>query len=149
VKSLSNEKKIDWEYLNRVIEGSRAGKKPKSEKMGIHIDFGKKTKRPGFSHSATSPKNSQQTQASPHKQTEDVEKLANLKVEGYSDDENEDELDEVEIVKKLEFYHKKSIQMEQIADKVERSFSLTKSATEDKIPELIKRKSSLKQELDN
>jgi hypothetical protein len=55
----------------------------------------------------------------------------------------------IAMVENLEFYRKKSAEMEDLANRVERKFSLTKHVSEEKIPELLKRKSSLQMNLES
>ena len=55
----------------------------------------------------------------------------------------------IAMVENLEFYRKKSVEMEDLANRVERKFSLTKQVSEEKIPELLKRKSSLQMNLES
>lgn len=42
-KSLSQEKNIDWEYLNKVIDRSKEEKKDINEKIALKINFKKRT----------------------------------------------------------------------------------------------------------
>ena len=75
-----------------------------------------------------------------------------MALDDSDDDKNPCDLDvktAIAMVENIEFYRKKSTEMEDLANRVERKFSLTKQVSEEKIPELLKRKSSLQMNLES
>lgn len=126
-----------------MIEGCKGEKKDPPKKVGVKINFGKGKK--GASSKGASKKESPKTV----EKTPDT--IDSLDIKGYSDDEEGDV--EVSAAEKtaegLEFYRRQSQQLKEKADTIERQFSLNKSVAEDKIPELLKRKTSLQQNLEN
>lgn len=102
VKSLSQEGKIDQVYLKKVIAASKGeGTKETPKEMKINFAMKKKpSKKPGDSKKIT---------------VEQVtDKLVDLKVDGYSDDEGEQAEKEVKVTKdlmtNLDFLKQKSSQ---------------------------------------
>jgi hypothetical protein len=139
-KSLSNDKNLDKAYLQKVIEGCKGETKKEPAKMGLKINIAKK-KEPK--------KPVEKTVAKPKDQvSNDLEKL-NIDIEDSSDEDalEADLLAQKQMDEKVEFYRKQSSQMMEVANKIERGFSLNKAVTEQKIPELLKRKTSLQQSL--
>jgi hypothetical protein len=138
VKSLSNPARIDQTYLNKVIEASRGDAKKEAKKIGISINVkGKKVpKDPATSGAAKQEQNIAQV----------TQKLEAIEIEGYSDDE--DEKADEHISTSVDFYRKQSEALNAAADKLERGFSLSKAVQEEKIPELMKRKTSMQQNLE-
>lgn len=118
VKSLSTQKNIDWNYLKKVTEASTGNEKKEPKKIGVNINFKKKPA-----------KGSKGDKAQTKEKEEVKENIENLDVAGYSDDENDEDL--MGVTKKtsenIEFYRRASQQMGEVADKVERSFSLNKA----------------------
>jgi hypothetical protein len=142
VKSLSNPSRIDQAYLTKIIEASKGdAKKEAPKKIGININF----KKGGDKGSKTSDTAVGQQVVD---QAKVNEKLAALTVEGYSDDEDEKIDEKTQVSTNVEFYRKQSETLKAAADKIERAFSLNKAVQEDKIPELMKRKTSMQQNLE-
>ena len=98
IKSLSNQKNIDQAYLNKVIAGSKGETKKEAPKLGINLKAKKSgTKTKGVK---TSPAGKKET-------IEDD--IANLKIEGYSDEEDEDTIKTAEhVTEGLDFYRRAS-----------------------------------------
>ena len=75
-----------------------------------------------------------------------------MALDDSDDDKNPCDLDvetAITMAENIEFYRKQSEQMEDLANRVERKFSLAKQVTEDKIPELLKRKTSMQMNLES
>lgn len=140
VKSLSNPTRIDQAYLNKVIEASRGEiKKEEPKKIGIAV----KIRGKGGDKSASG-----EQKNSPAKQEQAAinEKLQALAIDGYSDDE--DDGPQGNIASSVDFYRKQSETLKAAADKIERGFSLNKAVQDEKIPELMKRKTSMQANLE-
>lgn len=73
-------------------------------------------------------KDKSKAKTSPGSKKETVtDDIANLKVDGYSDEEDDETIKTAEhVTDGLEFYRRASQQMQDVADKVERGFSLNK-----------------------
>ncbi len=131
-------------YLNKVIEASKqrveTQKKPK-----LNIKFGKVKSEVN--------KNQEQSVTQLAKTNSELAKnqLANLDL-GDSDDDEDDQVNvdtATAMAENLDFYRKQSAQMENLANRVEKQFSLSKQVTEEKIPELLKRKTSMQMNLES
>lgn len=88
VKSLSTKQNIDWNYLKKVTEASKGEEKQEKKKIGVNINFKKKPAKGKPGEKAAS------------KEKEEVKgEIKDLKVEGYSDEENED--DDIETAQQI------------------------------------------------
>lgn len=131
-------------YLNKVIEASKQ-RVETQKKPQLNIKFGKVKSEVN--------KNQEQSVTQLAKTNSELAKnqLANLDL-GDSDDDEDDQVNvdtATAMAENLDFYRKQSAQMENLANRVEKQFSLSKQVTEEKIPELLKRKTSMQMNLES